>query len=226
MVRRLGFLALWLGFVIYAFGFAPPDQPDTLALIQRLVGGPWAGINPLIIALFNIMGVWPFIYLCVLLVDGRGQKIPAWPFVGGSFALGAFALLPYFVLRNPNPAFRGEMDKGLKLTESRGLAVSLLVGGLALFGYGLTQGNWPDFVHQWHTSRFIHVMSLDFCLLTLLFPAVLGDDLQRRGLGWGSLAWVALIPFFGPLIYLCCRPPLQRTGKVYPEIQNPPLKSV
>ncbi len=222
MLRRLGFGALWLGFIIYAFGFAPPDQPDTFQLIQRLVAGPWQGINPLVIALFNIMGVWPFVYTCVLLVDGQGQKIPAWPFVFGSFALGAFALIPYLALRQPQPTFTGEVGRGLKLWESRGLAISLLFGGLGLLGYGLTQGNWPDFIQQWHSSRFIHLMSLDFLLLTFLFPTVLGDDLKRRGLEWRGLAWVALIPFLGPLLYLCLRPPLEVSTQKYPAIQNTP----
>ena len=52
-------------------------------------------------------------------------------------------------------------------------------------------------------------MSLDFCLLCLLFPALLRDDMTRRGLDSPLLYWVtALIPLFGPLIYLCVRPPL------------------
>jgi hypothetical protein len=64
-------------------------------------------------------------------------------------------------------------------------------------------------MHQWQSNRFIHVMSLDFCLLCLLFPALLRDDMARRGLKNPQLFWLtALIPLFGPLIYLCVRPPL------------------
>jgi hypothetical protein len=52
-------------------------------------------------------------------------------------------------------------------------------------------------------------MSLDFCLLCLSFPALLGDDMARRNLQNQQLFWItALIPLFGPLIYLCVRPPL------------------
>lgn len=110
---------LWLGFVGYAFLLAPPDQPETWDLIQRLIRFDVAGVNPLIVALFNLMGVWPGIYAAVLLTDGRGQKIPAWPFVAGAFALGAFALLPYLALRRPFPEWRGSVSWGLRLWNSR-----------------------------------------------------------------------------------------------------------
>jgi hypothetical protein len=29
MLRKIAFGLLWLGFITYAFVFAPPDQPDT-----------------------------------------------------------------------------------------------------------------------------------------------------------------------------------------------------
>ncbi|NEO27387.1 MAG: DUF2834 domain-containing protein [Kamptonema sp. SIO4C4] len=220
MVRRIGLTVLWLGFLIYAFGFAPPDQPDTLALIQRLSTGEWEGINPLIIALFNIMGVLPMMYLGVLLVDGRGQKIPAFLFAIASFATGAFALLPYLILRQPNPQFSGEPNRLLKLLDSRGFGLVLLFAALSLLTFGLTQGNWTDFVEQWKTSRFIHVMSLDFCLLSLLFPTLLGDDLARRGMTRGRWFWgVTCIPLLGPLFYLTVRPPLTKIADSSPSLE-------
>jgi len=80
-----------------------------------------------------------------------------------------------------------------------------------LLTYGITQGNWADFVQQWQTSRFIHVMSLDFCLLCLLIPALLGDDMERRGLKDNGLFWaIALTPLLGTLAYLSTRTALQR----------------
>ena len=50
-------------------------------------------------------------------------------------------------------------------------------------------------------------MSLDFVMLSLLFPTLLGDDMTRRGWQNHQLFWVfAIIPLFGPLIYLSIRP--------------------
>lgn len=209
MQKKIAFLLLWVAFVIYAFLFAPPDKPDTLQLIINLSTGNWVGINPIIISLFNIMGIWPIIYACVLLIDGRGQKILAWPFVVASFGVGAFAILPYLALRPPNPSFSGEKNLALKVLDSRITGIVLTIGVVILVAFGVLNGDWSDFVRQWQTSRFIHVMSLDFCLLCVLFPALLGDDLARRGVNNPGVFWaIALLPLFGPLIYLCWRPNL------------------
>lgn len=208
MLRKITFGVLWLGFITYAFIFAPPDQPNTFELIQNLALGQWQGINPLVIALFNVMGIWPLIYSAVLFIDGRSQKILAWPFATAAFAVGAFALLPYLILRNPNQEFVGQKNLLLKFLDSRITGVVLTIAAAILVAYGL-QGDWGDFVQQWQTSRFIHVMSLDFCLLCLLFPSLLGDDMARRGWKNQPVFWlISLIPLFGPLIYLCLRPPL------------------
>ena len=213
MSRRLGFWLLWVSVIIYAFLLAPPNQPDTLELIKNLSTGKWEGINPLIIALFNIMGIWPLIYSALVFIDGREQKIPAWPFAAASFGVGAFALLPYLALRQPNQEFTGSKGIFLKLLDSRWLGVALSLGTFVLLGFGLLKGDWGDFIQQWQTNRFIHVMSLDFCLLCLLFPALLGDDMTRRGLKTSPLFWtVALVPLVGPLFYLCLRPPLSDSG--------------
>jgi hypothetical protein len=209
MAKRITFWLLWLGFLIYAFNFAPPEQPGTFDLILDLSTGKWDGINPVIIALFNLMGIFPLIYACMLLIDGRGQKIWAWVFSVISFAVGAFAILPYLGLRQDNPEFVGEKDWLLKVLDSNWFAVSLTLGATALTGYAIFYGNWGDFVQQWQTNRFIHVMSLDFCLLCALFPALLGDDMQRRNIKNQSIFWIiGSIPLFGALFYLALRPQL------------------
>jgi hypothetical protein len=210
MVRSIAVWLLWTGFSAYAFLLAPPNQPDTFALIQDLSTGQWEGINPLVIALFNIMGVLPMLYACLLFIDGRGQKVPAWLFASASLGVGAFALLPYLALRQPNPTFVGEKNALLKLLDSRWTALVLSAGTIALLTYGLTTGDWSNFIQQWQSDRFIHVISLDFCMLCLLFPALIGDDMERRGLQDKRIFWVvALVPLLGAIAYLVLRPPLE-----------------
>jgi hypothetical protein len=210
MVRGLLFWLVWLGFVIYAFVFAPPDRPDTALLIQNLIRGETAGINPTIVALFNLMGVYPLIYACILCSDGHGQKVPAWLFVLLSMGVGAFALLPYFALRQPNPKFVGQKNWFIKLTDSRITGLIIAVATIVLLIYGYKYGDWIDFLDQWESNRFIHVMTLDFIMLTLLFPWILGDDMARRGLDRNSFLYflIATIPLIGPVAYLTCRPNL------------------
>lgn len=103
MHRTIGLGLLWVGFTVYAFFLAPPPQPDTLALITDLSTGQWQALNPAIVALFNVMGIWPMIYGCLVFIDGYQQKLWAWPFALLSLGIGAFALLPYLALRPPLP---------------------------------------------------------------------------------------------------------------------------
>lgn len=210
MLRGLPFWLVWLAFVTYAFVFAPPDRSDTFDLIQRLINMDTEGINPAIVALFNLMGVYPLIYGCLLFADGQGQKVPAWLFFLGSMFVGAFALLPYCALREPNPQFRGVPNWWIKITDSRITGFLLASAAIFLLLYGIRYGDWADFFYQWRTNRFIHVMSLDFVLLSLLFPWLLADDMARRGLQDNYLLYllVSAVPLLGPAIYLTVRPNL------------------
>ena len=209
MFSKIGFIVLWITFISYAVLLAPPNQPDTLDLIINLSTGNWENINPLIIALFNLMGILPLIYACFLLIDGKGQKISAWLFVTASFAVGAFAILPYLALRQPNPSWSGEKNLLLKILDSRWLGTILTMGTIIISCFGLLNGDWSDFIQQWQTSKFINVMSLDFCLLCLLLPISIKDDLSRRNINSGFWRSLTLIPLFGILVYFCLRPPLE-----------------
>ncbi|MCG9892539.1 MAG: DUF2834 domain-containing protein [Thermosynechococcaceae cyanobacterium MS004] len=212
MQRRLLFAAIWVGLVVYAFAFAPPDQPDTVELITQLSTGQWDGINPWTIALFNAMGIWPLVYSGILFADGDGQRVRAWPFAIASMAVGAFALLPYLVLRTPHQTWSGVKGWGLKIWDLRWLGLIGLGGAIACLGFGITQGDGANFVQQWQTSRFIHVMSLDFCLLSLLFPTLVPDDMARRGIDSPVLLWLTVLPLLGPCLYLIVRSPLVPTS--------------
>jgi hypothetical protein len=211
---KIGFALLWLSFILYALIFAPPNQPDTADLIFKLSTGQWVGINPLVVTLFNLMGIWPMIYACLALIDGTGQKIAAWPFVTASFAVGAFALLPYLALREANPTFTGARTKLLKLLDSVWTGRLLALGSVVLLSYGILSGDfsshWSDFVAQWQSDRFIHVMSLDFCILCAVVAPLLADDMAKRDLHKPALFGIAtLIPLLGILFYLSIRPPLE-----------------
>jgi hypothetical protein len=206
---RYGFWVLWLGFITYAFILSPPDQPDTFELIKRLSTGDWDGLNPAFVALFNGMGLWPMVYAAVALIDGHGQPQRAWPFVVGSFAVGAFAILPYLALRAPASPWAGPKPLLLRLLDARLLGAVLTTGAIALVVYGLFYGDWPWFWQQWQTSRFVHVTTLDFGFLWLLFPVLMRDDMARRGLSQGWLIPMALVlPLVGACLYLMLRPPL------------------
>lgn len=228
MGSRLLFGLLWLGFSLYGFVLAPPDDPEaTFALIQRLIAGKIDGINPLIVAEFNLMGVLPLGYGCLLLVDGhrhrtQGSRLPAWPFASLMMAVGAFALLPYLALRKPvaqleNDGILAPLPWTLKIWNSAWTGRVLLGVTLALLGFGILRGDWGDFVGQWQSSRFIHVMTLDFILLTALLPYLIAEDrVGRVETGSGLTSVVNGLPLLGPLLYLALRPAIQ----VVPSIES------
>jgi len=101
MARKTILGLIWLSFVVYAFFFAPPSQTvgDTFELLTKLSMGQWSSLNPIIVAIFSIMGIMPWVYGAFILFDSPEQSISAYPFFIGSFAFGAFALLPYLILR-------------------------------------------------------------------------------------------------------------------------------
>ncbi|MBW4638734.1 MAG: hypothetical protein KME05_10960 [Gloeocapsa sp. UFS-A4-WI-NPMV-4B04] len=214
MSRKITLWLIWVGFIAYVLLLAPPlHLQETLTLLKNLLTVQWTKINPIILSLFSLIGVWIQIYSCVLFFDGRMQKIPFWPFALASLGSGVIGLIPYLALREANQEFSGNKDGLLKLLDSRSTGIILTVFTLGLLVFGCLAGDWGDFIAQFQGDRFINGMSLAFCLFCLLFPTVLGDDMARRGfLSNSQLFWViALVPLLGPLAYLCWRPSLRET---------------
>jgi hypothetical protein len=63
--------------------------------------------------------------------------------------------------------------------------------------------------------------------MCLIFPltSLFDDDMARRGINDSRIFWaVALIPLFGPLVYLCLRPPLAETSPK--KVETRPLASL
>jgi hypothetical protein len=210
----LVFGLLWLVFGSYAFGafgLAPPEAPDTFGLIMRIIQGETQGINPLLVSLFNIMGVLPLVYGCFLIPTDHGRKFPAGLIIALMSAVGAFALLPYLALRGTEPVIVRSIPWWVKLFDSRWLALILGAGLAFLIGTGLP-GDAGAFFQQWQQERFVHVMSLDFLVLTALLPAMVAYDMVRRGIKAPYYFWLSvLMPLGGAVIYLVLRPRLQPT---------------
>lgn len=94
MGLRVGAVVLWVALIGEAVVWAPPARPDQGAWVLRLLTGQWDGEEPVVVALFNLMGVWPFVLAAQLAPWLRRRPLPLWPFALGSMVLGAFVLLP------------------------------------------------------------------------------------------------------------------------------------
>jgi hypothetical protein len=156
---------------------APPPAPDTGELIGKLVSGQLEGVNLSLFALFNLMGVWPLAMMVALRQDAPWWK---WPFLLGSFVLGAFVLLPYFVLR-PWLAPRKPDAEGSFITRvlsSVWMVRALGVAGVC-FGTLFFLGGLGEFAQLFRTQQFPYVMSLDFFACTGA-AVLLGVEHARR----------------------------------------------
>jgi hypothetical protein len=210
MTKKLILWLIWVGFITYIVLFAPPlHLEETLTLLKNIVTLNWIEVNPIILSLFSLVGIWLLIYSGLLFIDGRMQWIPFWPFALASVGSGVLGLLLYLALREHNQEFSGQKDAFLRLLDSRSFGIILSFSTIVIIAYGLL-GNWADFVQQFQSDRFINGMSLAFCLFCLLFPTVLSDDMARRRWNNHAVFWtVSLLPLLGSLAYLCLRPSLR-----------------
>ena len=216
MGRKITLFVIWWLFVIYTLWLAPLDQPDTWPLVRDLLTLQWGKINAIIPAIFLLMGVWPLIFACLMFLDGRMQNFRAWPYFLASNGTGVICLLPYLFLRDRHQEFVGKKDKLLRILDRRSTGVALLLSTIALFIYAIIAGDWGNYFEQFQTRPFVHLISIDFCLMCLIFPitSLFDDDMARRGINNSRIFWaVALVPLFGPLVYLCLRPPIPETNQ-------------
>lgn len=189
------FLAIWILLIGYAVFLAPGG--DTDPVFSKILSMDWGAIDPLVFAVFNSLGLFPAVFLTLLLLNDR-QKWPAWPFALASFAVGAFALLPYFAF-GAKPAER-------KLRTPKWLARFLsstawLVVLIALWaGNGLTllQGfSLAAYREAFFASSLVSVMTVDWFVLWGLSVYTVHrfyPNAQHKALAW--------IPVIGPVLVL------------------------
>ncbi|BFG25890.1 hypothetical protein CerSpe_121640 [Prunus speciosa] len=212
---------LWGALLYYVFNLAPDQTPSQdmyfLKKLLNLKGDDGFRMNEILVSVWYLMGLWPLVYSMLLLPTGRSSKskVPVWPFLILSFFGGVYALLPYFVLWRPPPppVDESELRKWpLNFLESKLTAWISLAAGLGIVIYaGLADGaDWKEYYQYFNGSKFIHVMSLDFTLLSAFAPFwVYNDMTSRKWFDKGSwLLFVSLVPLIGPALYLVLRPSL------------------
>ncbi|MBD1831599.1 DUF2834 domain-containing protein [Cyanobacteria bacterium FACHB-472] len=217
MGRKVVLFLIWVTFVAYTIWLAPLDQPDTLPLVKNLLTFQLEEVNAILTSIFWLMGLWPMIYACLMFADGKMQNFRVWPYFIGSNGIGVICLIPYLILRKSNQDFDSRKDYLLKILDYRLTGIFLVLITVGLLAYAIMAGDWANYIQQFQTRTFVHLISLDFCLMCLTFPltSLFDDDMARRGLKDYRIFWaVALVPLFGPLTYLCLRPSLPENSSV------------
>lgn len=219
IVGSIGIFILWAGLLYYATTLSPNQTPNQdMYFLKKLVGLENDGfqINKVFTQLFFIMGIWPFIYTGLLIPSTRSKSgVTALPFVGLSFGIGAFGLLPFMALWKPSKDYAPLETDSLqysigKAMESRVLSIGLLLGTLYCVITAATAGSaaWAEYVDLFWQSRFVHVTSIDFLTLTFLAPFWMDFDATRREWRYKDslLLPLTLLPLMGPVAYLALRP--------------------
>lgn len=63
MGRKIALWLLWAGFITYVLLLAPPFYlQETLTLLKNMLTVRWVQVDPIILSLFALIGVWLFIY--------------------------------------------------------------------------------------------------------------------------------------------------------------------
>ncbi|MBT2582807.1 hypothetical protein [Planococcus sp. ISL-109] len=189
------FLILWLLLISYAVFVAPAGSGGIE--FGALLMGDWEGVDPLILAVFNSLGIFPLVFLTLLVPNDR-FRWPAWPFALLSFGVGAFSLLPYFAFgaKPPERKRRGP-EKLHRLLRSKAwllfvAAISIINFLTVLRGFSL-----DAYGEAFRTSSLVSVMTVDWLVLWGLSVYAIyrfEPDAQFKQL--------ALLPVVGPVLVL------------------------
>ncbi|MFD1888169.1 hypothetical protein [Paenibacillus wenxiniae] len=195
-------LVIWLAFIGYALFFTP-DTGGADPYLRSLL--TLQSKEPSLMAMFSLLGLYPLSYACLLL-RGDDRRVPAWPFVLGSFALGAFALLPYFILtasgrwaeHRPRIRTARSIRGSVEGAATHWILLLITVGVIA---YGWIGGHSVAYAQAFNSSSFVHTMTIDFVVLTLLSVYAIHQD-QRVTRQPAGIMWIGLIPVIGLLLYV------------------------
>ncbi|SDO58891.1 hypothetical protein [Alkalicoccus daliensis] len=192
------FAVVFVLLVSYAVFLAPGGENGGGPTFPQLITGQFEGVDPLVTAVFSMLGIYPVIFALLLIPKDR-YRLPAWPFVLLSFGLGAFSILPYM-------AFRGSRNK----ETARGprllhhgithplLLILLLIISIAVYLVGIA-GSFSAYGEAFMNSGLVSVMTIDFLVVIWLTYYILRYDWQLRH------TWLTFIPAIGPLILILWR---------------------
>lgn len=183
-------IALWVW-------IAPEQREDVWGFVVAMMRFDTAVADPWVITHFQLMGVWPMLWLAQLDADLRARPLPAWPFAVGSMFLGAFILYPWFGLRPSRQQTRAPV------VWLRHPAWPLLWGAVAvgLVLWAAVSGSPAAWEATRQSDGFLWVMTLDTFMLLGGSVGVAWWRRHTSRLPW----WVTAVPWVGTAAWLAAR---------------------
>lgn len=185
MTRRAPYLLLWIALVAIAAFEAPATRADSGAWVMRVMRGEWTGESAAVLALFNVMGLWPWLLAARLKDELFARRLPAWPFLLLANVGGAFVLLLYFILR-PSVVQARPLPWPLRWIGHPAFAALLGVVGVGLGVWALT-GDAAGFAQTFRTEGFVHIMTFDFIACYAIFVLATAER------GRPTWAWLPVV---------------------------------
>lgn len=217
-------LTVWISLITWAFVFAPGSLGSDAdsALVTKLISQPTPrpeDVNEIYFAIWNCFAIVPAVLAALTAPSGRGQRLPAAPFLWGSAFFGYFALGPYFATRTIRTDPIPKEDLGWvsqTIFENRVFGILLSVIAISIpFSADLFVSGFDfpkavaDLSNLFLSSRFVAVSMIDIILMSILSSILVAEDCKRRG--WEDKSLVLLLgtllfPVIGPSLYLAIRP--------------------
>eukprot|EP00188_Purpureofilum_apyrenoidigerum_P002571 Plantae.Rhodophyta-Purpureofilum_apyrenoidigerum.ctg2638.p1 GENE.Plantae.Rhodophyta-Purpureofilum_apyrenoidigerum.ctg2638~~Plantae.Rhodophyta-Purpureofilum_apyrenoidigerum.ctg2638.p1 ORF type:complete len:284 (+),score=23.08 Plantae.Rhodophyta-Purpureofilum_apyrenoidigerum.ctg2638:1296-2147(+) len=226
-IRKTVAFGVWGLLNTYAFLVAPNKVGTSTDSLWAILKNPiMPEVNGIVLMIFLLMPVWSIFYAATLLPASKDQKPSPLPFLGASFGVGAFAILPYIARREYQTKPETSFMKTFKgICEKRWFQISTIIYtfyavavGLGLFDSRrdiidyIFVARCIDYSLLFKRDLFVHVMSLDFLTLWLFSIDPLIEDMRRRRLFSGklqdifSVITIMVIPVVGASFYLLWRP--------------------
>lgn len=191
----MAFLVIWLLMITYAVFFAPSGSGGYE--FGPLLMGEWEGIDPLILAVFNSLGIFPLVFLTLLVPNDR-FRWPAWPFALVSFGIGAFSLLPYFAFGDKPPEKKRRGPNWLhRILRSKAWLIFVAAISIINFLTVFRGFSAETYAEAFQTSSLVSVMTIDWFVLWGLSVYA-----TYRFLPEARFNQLALLPVVGPILVI------------------------
>ena len=202
--QRMKFLVLsflLVCFVVIILTFQLPSDEE-LILINDLIFFQYTTLEPLLIIVFYLMGIWPVVQATLLYGDGNEKRIPDWPFLLLSFFTGAYILSVYILMRESRKAKKYQ-NSLTKLFDSTSWGICLVILTITLFIMGILLGDPQGYIELFQKYLFVRVMTIDFLLFTMITPITIYIHSVNNSIEVSPFVLVlGMIPILGALYYI------------------------